>query len=249
MQFIDTHIHLQDYKSNSTPQIIRAAQTCGVIQMVCVSSRPQDWRDVAALAAKYSEIIPAFGVHPWYIADLPADWEEKLRVLLIQNPQAWVGEVGLDRLKNPAPQPQKEVFAAQIALARELNRPLSVHLLKAEMWLPEFVRDLKSLPWVWHSFAAAQEAAEFALKNGAYLSFSQGSVRSKHFAAVAAQVPAERILLESDGPYQPLTKGGESNPSYLPQLLKQIAAVRGEDENILGKQIATNSQRLINGNR
>ena len=155
----------------------------------------------------------------------------------------------MDRLKNPAPQPQKEVFAAQIVLARELNRPLSVHLLKAEMWLPEFIHDLKSLPWVWHSFAAAQEAAEFALKNGAYLSFSQGSVRSKHFAAVAVQVPAERILLESDGPYQPLTKGGESNPSYLPQLLKQIAAVRGEDENILGKQIVTNSQRLINGNR
>ena len=67
MQFIDTHIHLQDYKTKSAPQIIAGARAAGVEKFVCAAVTEKDWPEVAALAEAYPEVVvPAYGLHPWY---------------------------------------------------------------------------------------------------------------------------------------------------------------------------------------
>lgn len=102
MQFMDTHIHLQDYNANNTTEIIRAAEMAGVNRFICVSATEDEWPGVLELAAAYPGIIvPALGLHPWYLEQTEDGWEKRLEESLKQNPQALVGECGFDRLKNP----------------------------------------------------------------------------------------------------------------------------------------------------
>lgn len=100
MQFMDTHIHLQDYNANNTTEIIRAAEMAGVNRFICVSATEDEWPGVLELAAAYPGIIvPALGLHPWYLEQTEDGWEKRLEESLKQNPQALVGECGFDRLK------------------------------------------------------------------------------------------------------------------------------------------------------
>lgn len=236
MQFIDTHIHLQDYKSNNAPQIL---QTPGAVKFVCAATQEADWPAVEKLARQYPhQIIPAFGLHPWYLEKCSADWEAKLQAQLRAFPQALVGECGLDRLKNPQSEPQQQIFAAHIKIASALGRPLLVHALKAQDWLENFWPQLKSVRFVLHSFSGSVEMLQRAVGFGAYISFAPASLRRKNIAALAAAVPAHRLLAESDGPYQ-------GNPADIGSLIAALADLRHEDVDALSMQIYQNSLEFI----
>ncbi len=236
MQFIDTHIHLQDYKSNNAPQIL---QTFAEERFVCAATTEADWPAVAGLARQYPrQIIPAFGLHPWYLEKRSADWETKLRAQLRAFPQALVGECGLDRLKNPQPELQQQIFAAHIKIAADFGRPLLVHALKAQDWLENFWPLLKSVRFVLHSFSGSVEMLRRAVGFGAYISFAPASLRRKNIAALAAVVPPNRLLVESDGPYQ-------GNPADIAFLISALAGLRHEGADALAAQIYQNSLEFI----
>lgn len=236
MQFIDTHIHLQDYKSKNAPQIPDAA----VVKFVCVSAWEADWESVGKLAQAFPQaVVPAFGLHPWYLAEALPGWEERLRARLQAFPRALIGECGLDRLKNPAAEPQQQAFAAHIRLAAELKRPLLVHAVKAQDWLENFWPQLQGVRFVLHSFGGSAEFMRRALHFGAYISFAPPVCSRKNFAELASSVPADKLLLESDGPYQ-------GQPAEILALLLQLAACRGEPAEQLAARIYQNSQEFIN---
>ncbi len=217
MQFIDTHIHLQDYKINSA-QIVQNLRDLGFVKAVCVSVREQDFAVVAKLSESAKDlIIPAFGVHPWHLENLSDNWFEILQKYLRQYPQAHIGECGLDRLHGGAMDKQMQVLREHLRLAKELNRPLNLHILKAEDVLLSLKNELPEM-MVLHSFSGSSKFLQEMLKTKAFFSLNPKLRQRRNFVELVQQIPQDRMLVESDAPYQADFKD-------IPVLLAQIAQI------------------------
>lgn len=219
MQFIDSHIHLQDYKIKNAQQIIAEMQKLGFVKVVCVSSHEDDWEQVAKLVDDNPDfIIPAFGIHPWNSAKVTTDWKTKLEELIKKYPQAWIGECGLDRLKAPSWKGQEEIFYYQTELAKKYKRPLNIHLLKAEN---DFHKYLSKLPtkFVLHSFSGSINFLNKVIACGGYISLSKASFKRKIINDIITETPISQILTESDFPYQ-------SSYSDIPDVVEEIAHIK-----------------------
>lgn len=244
MQFIDTHIHLQDYKSKNALQIISEAQASGVEKFVCAATCEADWLRVGELAVQFAgTVIPAFGIHPWHLKTLTSGWEQRLADYLQRYPQALVGETGLDRIRTPAAEPQKAVFATHIQLARQFRRPLLIHTVKAWDWLRAYWTQIPPGS-VFHSFSGPREVLPAIIKSDSFVSFSFSVINRKNAAELLQAVPSERLLLETDGPYQGL-QGRDSEPARLQELAASIALLRQENVAELAAQVYKNSLRFL----
>lgn len=239
MQFIDTHIHLQDYKSNNAPQFLDELKKDGIKKVVCAATKEANWEAVCKLAQEFPKfVVPALGLHPWYLQDCSKDWCKNLQKLLEQNPQALIGECGLDCLKDVPSEFQKEIFAEHIRLAKEYKRSLLVHALKAQNWLEEFWPILKEVKFVLHSFSGSVEFLRRALSFGAYISFCPKTLTRRNFKELAQEVPLQRLLFESDGPYQ-------GNPTDIPALAKDVAECKNMALKELAAEVYKNSREFI----
>lgn len=159
-------------------------------------------------------------------------------------PQALLGECGFDRLKNSAYEPQAEVFARQIELAVKYGRPLIVHAVRADAWLEGFWAKLPP-KFVFHSFSGSREQLNKIMIRGGYAGFGYSVLRSRHRENVLKSVPAERMLLETDGPYQGPLPNEEVASSALPELARRIAAVRGCAPETLAVQVYRNALEFM----
>lgn len=224
MIYADTHIHLQDYSPADVKNVVTNANKNNVCEFVNASSHPTDWQKVLDIAAEFKGIIPAVGVHPWYIAETPADWAERLEKQLQQNPRLWLGECGIDRLKNPDTGKQIEILQTQIALAKKYQRPLIMHAVKAD----EILRPLLALlppQTIFHSFTGSAEWEKELQKYGFYLGLNFSILRKKNYPELLKRLNIQQLLLETDGPYQSGQKNLPSLPQNLPLLAEKIAAV------------------------
>nr|QIM10615.1 hypothetical protein PlAlph_5070 [uncultured Alphaproteobacteria bacterium] len=245
MEFIDLHIHLQDYKANFATDIVKKAQKSGLKKMVCAGTSSRDWEQVSQLSERNPElIIPAFGLHPWHVTKEQSDWEEKLHVFLTAYPKALIGETGLDGLK-PDMEMQKKYFEQHIRMANEFHRPLIIHAVKAFAFFDSL---WKALPekFMFHSFNARTEQLQDILRRGGYVSFNASILRNRDCERIVKSVSADRLLFESDGPYQPRDKGGISSPFFISELISAFAAIRGENTEELAARVYQNSLEFIN---
>lgn len=246
MKFIDTHVHLQDYKARFATDIIRGALAAGVDKMVCAAVLQQDWDKVSRFYKQFpANIVPAFGLHPWYVGEAKADWRVRLEEFLIRFPNGLVGECGLDRLKNPDDEPQNSIFRQHIEIAREYQRPLIVHAVKSQDWLENYWH-LMPEKFVFHSYNGKLEMLKKIISRGGYVSFSAGILRGSGKEEVIKFVPIERLLLESDGPYQSLNPQIEGEPRFLPELAAEICRIRGEEPEEFAACVYQNSLEFIN---
>ena len=245
MQFIDTHLHLQDYKTGFATDIVKTAQEAGVNKVVCAATGQFDWDKVARYAKQYPEtVIPAFGLHPWYLQEAKPDWQLRLREFLARFPNALIGECGLDGIKNPDDEPQNSIFYQQILLAKELKRPLIIHAVKAQEWLENYWEILPA-KFVFHSYNGKREILKKIIKAGGYVSFSASILRNPDRQELANLIPADKLLLETDGPYQGPDKNIEVTPAFLPRLAAEVAAWRGEDLQSFATRVYHNSLEFI----
>lgn len=241
MKFIDTHLHLQDYKQKCATDIISQATDAGIEKLVCASIIEKDWPFIAELSEAYpATVVPAFGLHPWYLENAANGWQEHLGTYLQQFPQALVGETGLDYYRDKNPQPQNDCFYAHIDIAVKYRRPLIIHAVRAQGALEQYWRKLPQ-KFVLHSYAGKAELIKQAVKAGAYISFSSSILRRADAAAVIQAVPADRLLLETDGPG--ITD--EIYPSEIPDFFRKIAVLRGDDASVLAEKIYQNSLEFI----
>lgn len=239
--WIDAHNHLQDPRLGVHPAaLIQPMRAAGVIRCIANATCEADWPAVLDLAAEHPDfVIPALGIHPWRAHLATPGWDIRLRALLETHPHATIGECGLDRwVDSPSIDCQLPVFLAQLRLARELDRPLTIHCLKAWGALDAaFATEPPPSRYLLHSFAGSLETARRHLKSGAFFSFSGHFLHPRKAAVVDVfrALPIHRILLESDAP--DMTPPADfithpllpplNHPANLPAIGRALAAALG----------------------
>jgi TatD DNase family protein len=202
----DTHIHIQDIKNTTAIDAFLAAlREAGFRRVFNCAITPADWPVVRDLSRKHDWLIPACGFHPWFCDLADKGWEEKLSQHLAE-PGVFAGEMGLDKArKNIDFELQKEIFAGQLRLARKFNKPCMVHCVRAWSEVLTLIKEhAPGLRFLMHSFNGSREIADEVAGMGGYFSVGlrQFQKPDDPFKAVFEGLPAERILIETDFPYQ-----------------------------------------------
>ena len=255
MKLYDCHNHIQDARLFPTiADVMERARTAGVSRMGVKGCCEDDWPLVITVMENYEGIHPAFGLHPWFIGDRSPAWLQTLEALLVQYPQASVGEIGIDHAIDQRDDADQEaVFLAQLALAKQLNRPVSIHCRQAWGRLIELLDPFGDLPrgMLIHCFGGSAEVAMELVKRGCYISFSGSITRPNNKKAGPAirAVPDDRILIETDAPdILPATARGDLNePANLRLVLSKAAELRGIPEDVLAVLTFENATALLGG--
>lgn len=235
MLFIDSHCHLHDTRILADiSHMVDRAQKAGVQYMVSCATMEENFERTAKLALAYGSVIPCFGIHPWFLDSLSENWQQTLETFLAAH-RSGIGETGLDFMDKRADQElQLRVFSHHLALARELERPINIHIRKA--WDP-FIHLMKKFgplttPGLIHSYSGSLDMIPLFEKYNLYISFSGSVTRPNARKVVSAleAVSKERFVMETDAPdiYPSLLDSRENTinePKNLPAIA-QIAAKR-----------------------
>ncbi|BBP46257.1 hypothetical protein THMIRHAS_16300 [Thiosulfatimonas sediminis] len=254
---IDSHCHLNilPAEAGSIDEVIAQAKQLGVERMMCIAINPDKWHEVLQLAEQHEEIYAAIGVHPCEKPDVVITDEQLLAAASHPKVLA-IGEIGLDyfHFDDEDMHWQHERFRQQIRVAKQLNKPVVIHTRNST---PDCLRILaeehaEQVGGIMHCFVEDMEIAEQAMALGFYISFS-GIVTFKNAKAlkeVAAQVPLDRILLETDSPYlAPVPYRGKTNlPGYTHYVAQEIADLRGVGLAEIAKVTTQNFNRLFSTN-
>ncbi|OAY44531.1 uncharacterized metal-dependent hydrolase YabD [Manihot esculenta] len=208
VRLFDAHCHLQDPRIlNKVPQLIATSLDTGVVRFAVNGVCERDWHLVKEMGDLYPSVIPCFGLHPWFISERNPNWFNMLKELFETTPSAAVGEIGLDKGyhgKKIDFTDQVEVFRQQLQLAKELNRPASVHCVRAYGDLLETMKSMGPFPAgvILHSYLGSAEMVPEFAKLGAYFSFSGFlmSMKVQKAKRMLKAVSSDRILLETDAP-------------------------------------------------
>ncbi len=220
MNLYDAHNHLQDaWLTPHRDQMFRDLAGVGVRAAVVNGTSETDWEEVTALAAAYPVVRSSYGLHPWDAGNRTSNWQALLISQLDANPNACVGEIGLDRwildrakpddprltgLRRAPLDEQLEVFLWQLDLAAAGNRPASIHCLDAHGALLDALAKARrpERGFLLHAYNGSVELMQRFVKLGAYFSFNGSflDLRKDRLRAVYAAIPVERLLVETDAP-------------------------------------------------
>jgi TatD DNase family protein len=254
MQLVDTHCHLDEEAFEpDRDAVVAKAASAGLVEMITIGTTAASSRRAVELAGHYPRVFAAVGIQPNYVHEAKAgDWDAIVELTTADKVVA-IGETGLDRYWDHAPfELQVEYFTKHLDLARRLDIPFVVHCRNAEA---ETVAQLRQaalagpLRGVMHSFSGSLETAEACLELGLYLSFA-GMVTFKNahaLRAVAAVVPADRILIETDSPYLApgAYRGKRNEPAYVALTAASLAEKRGVPVEEFAALTTRNAQTLF----
>lgn len=252
---IDSHCHLDEERfAADRDAVVARAQAAGVARMITIgaSGGMQANRDALALAQQHAGIVATVGIHPHEASTAtPAVIEEIGR--LAHTPKVvGIGETGLDYYYDNSPRPaQQEAFRQFIALARQLQLPLVVHLRDAYDDAVAIMREERAaeIGGVIHCFSGDRSVARAFLDLGFHLSFS-GIVTFKtadELRAVVRLTPVDRLLVETDAPFlAPVPhRGARNEPAYVVQTAAVIASVRQQLLEDVAALTRANTERLF----
>lgn len=262
--FVDSHCHLNDTELRPHLDEIRAAMAqAQVDRALCICTTMEEFSEVHRLALDHDNFWASVGVHPETEGMAEPTVDELVRLARLPRVVA-VGETGLDYYQMDERKGGRAVadlewqrtrFRTHIRAARAARRPLVIHTRSASddtlALLHEEGEDggAGSAGGVFHCFTESMAVARAALDLGFYISFS-GIVtfkKAQELRDVAAFVPLDRILIETDSPYlAPVPMRGKvNNPSYVPYVARQIAQVRGVEVETIAEATSRNFERLF----
>lgn len=254
--WIDTHAHLDDERfAADLPAVLDRAAAAGVERVLTIGIDLATSRAAVQLARAHSMLAAVVGIQPNHAAEAgPGDWDEIVRLAEMGPPVVAVGETGLDRYWDRCPFPvQQDYFTRHLDLARRLNLPVVIHCREAEA---DVVAALKvayerhgPVNGVMHSFSGDAATARACVAMGLHISFA-GMVTYKTGAsllAVARDVPADRILVETDSPYlAPVPVRGKRNePAFVVHTGAAVAAARGDPVAAFAARTTANAKALF----
>lgn len=255
MSLVDSHCHLDNPKFDADREaVIERALAAGVHALLAIGTGkgPPDLEAGIALAERYPFFSATVGVHPHDAARVSPEIFERLEQLLEHPKVRAMGEIGLDYHYNFAPpEVQREVFLAQIEIAKAARKPISIHTREAwedtmamleRHWVPA------GLPGIMHCFSGGPAEARRCLDMGFYLSFA-GIVtfpKATGIQEAARMTPPDRLLIETDAPYlAPVPYRGKRNePAFLVDTARRLAALRGESFEDLAAATTRNFEAL-----
>jgi TatD DNase family protein len=252
---VDHHAHLDfpDFQAERDAVIARAAKA-GVGMIVTISTRVRRFDEIRAIAEAYPNVCCSVGTHP-HNADEERDVPLADILALARHPKVVaVGEAGLDyHYRRSTPQNQADVFRRHIRAARETGLPLEIHTREADedtaRILEEEHRAGGPFPALLHCFTGGRELAMRALDLGLYISFS-GVVsfkKSDALRAIAAEVPLDRLLVETDAPFlapDPY-RGKRNEPAYVVHTAAALAEAKGVTPESIAAATTDNFFRLF----
>ena len=264
--FVDSHCHLSFPELAARLPEIRAAMAAAQVdRALCICTTLEEFDTVHALATGYDNLWATVGVHPDNEGVTEPTQDDLVSRATLPRVVA-VGETGLDYYqmderkggRNLADMEwQRERFRTHIRAARQVSRPLVIHTRSASQDTLAILREegeeggAGSAGGVFHCFTETAAVARAALDLGFYISFSGIlTFKSAHeLREVAAFVPADRLLIETDSPYlAPVPyRGKTNNPAYVPYVAQQLAQLRGMPLEQVAELTSANFERLFSG--
>jgi len=255
MELIDTHAHLDDEKfAADLPAVLDRAVEVGVSQIITIATTAPSSQTSLELAARHPLLRASVGIQPNHVAQAgPGDWDQVVK--LAEHPSVVaLGETGLDRYWDYTPfAAQEDYFARHLELARRIQRAVVIHCREAEA---DTVRMLRAdferhgpVRAVMHSFTGDLATARACLEMGLYISFA-GMLTYKNaqaLRAVAAEMPLDRLLVETDSPYlAPVPVRGQRNePAHVRHTAACLAEVKGGPLEMIAEWTSRNARELF----
>ena len=251
---IDTHVHLNaDHYDEDLDEVIERAREAGVSHFVVIGFDNKTIDRTMELIDKYEDVYGVIGWHPVDAVDCRDEDLARIEKLSSHPKVVGIGETGLDYHWDKSPEHiQKEIFKAQIALAKRVNLPLIIHNREATGDVVEILEEegAGEVGGIMHAFSGSPEIADRVLKIGFMISLG-GPVtfkNAKQPKEVAKYVPLDKLLIETDAPF--LTphphRGKRNEPAYVKLVAEEIAKLRDISYEEVAKATSDNALKIYN---
>jgi TatD DNase family protein len=255
--FVDSHCHLNfdcfkdDYET-LMPQLVKA----NITTMIVPGTDKKRWSDIINFAGAYENVYFALGLHPHFLNSFEDKDLLLLKSLLVEathhknNKCVALGEIGLDKLIDIAPEIQEKVFLAQLTLAESLKLPVILHVVKTQSRVLQLLKQVKfSCGGVYHAFSGSEEIANefiqlgFKLGVGGVITYPNAHKTRE----TVHKVPLTSLVLETDAPDMPLyqQQGLYNSPLNLITIYKALCKIRDENPLIVAQQLRENSKSIF----
>lgn len=238
------------------PDVMARARAAGVAAVIVTGTSVPESTAALAMAKSNDGIYCTAGVHPHHARECNEGTIAALRVLAQQPRVLAIGECGLDFNRNYSPHPDQEKwFEAQVDLAIELRKPLFLHSRDAA---PSFLNLLKRKqnlpPSVAHCFTGDKAELHAYLDLGLYIGITGwicDERRGGHLLELAREIPADRLMLETDSPYltprdmRPQPKARRNEPAFLPHVLRTVARAVGRPAELVAEETTRNARTFF----
>ncbi len=236
MQFIDTHIHLQDFKADFALRVLENPQ---MKRLILVSAAMADFAKIGNWLKAYPDKLSgAFGIHPWHCHEDT----DLLCEFLRRFPKALVGEIGVDGIKELPSLSQHILFSEQIKVAAKYNRPVIIHGARAFTALAEHERELKTVKFVYHGFVKNRELIKLINKCGGYFGLGAHFLKQEKATVMFRDMPQDKVLFETDAPYQVIEEGYNETVQENLYRLAEVSTMSATD---LAAQLMQNSEDFL----
>ncbi len=251
MNLVDSHCHLDAVEfDHDRADVIARARAAGVDRQIVPAVDADEWPRLKQVCAESHGLFPAYGLHPMFLPAHRPQHLDTLREWIERERPVAIGECGLDYyIDGLDAEQQSHYFERQLQLASEFDLPVIVHARRAVDAVLAAIRRVGALRGVVHSFSGSQQQAEQLWEQGFLLGLG-GPVtyeRAKRLRKLAATMPLEWLLLETDAPDQPdmHTRGERNEPARLTCVLETIARLRDVAPAQIAATTTANAERLF----